>query len=161
SATYTLSVSNLGPSDAQNVNVSDVLPDGLTVLSEKQLTGSDAFQNNTNVSNTASFFATTMAAGGFDTFEVVAFAPSNLAPTGKPLSATARAPSPTSAPNPANNPFVFGSFLDVVFNLSVTKTGPATVTAGTQATYTITVSNSGPSDAANLTLTDAIPAPFV
>ena len=43
-------------------------------------------------------------------------------------------------------------------DLSVAKTGPSTVTAGTNLTYTVTVSNSGPSDAQLVSLTDAIPA---
>src|SRR5437588_7380769 len=43
-------------------------------------------------------------------------------------------------------------------DVGVTKTGPATVTAGLQATYTITVSNSGPNDAQNVVLSDALPA---
>ena len=45
-----------------------------------------------------------------------------------------------------------------VANVSVTKTGPATIAWGTTLTYTVVVANAGP-DAANLTtLTDSIPA---
>ena len=44
-------------------------------------------------------------------------------------------------------------------DLSVTKTGsPDPVQAGSNITYTIGVANAGPSDAQNVTLTDAIPA---
>ena len=43
-------------------------------------------------------------------------------------------------------------------DLAVTVTGPSTVVAGTNATYTITVANNGPSAAGGLVLTDTLPA---
>ena len=41
---------------------------------------------------------------------------------------------------------------------AVTVTGPSSVTAGTNATYTITVTNNGPNPAQGLVLTDTLPA---
>src|SRR4029078_5335159 len=48
-------------------------------------------------------------------------------------------------------------------NLGVTKTGPASVLPGGSLTYTLTVSNAGPSDALDVTVSDPTPAglPFV
>jgi len=43
-------------------------------------------------------------------------------------------------------------------DLLVTKTGPSTVVAGTDATYTITIMNNGPSDAVSASVVDALPA---
>src|SRR5262245_16617620 len=43
-------------------------------------------------------------------------------------------------------------------DMAVTATGPGSVTAGTNATYTITLSNNGPSAAQNVVLTDTLPA---
>ena len=43
-------------------------------------------------------------------------------------------------------------------DLQVTKTGPATAVAGTQVTYTLSVTNAGPSDAQGVTLSDTLPA---
>jgi uncharacterized repeat protein (TIGR01451 family) len=45
-------------------------------------------------------------------------------------------------------------------DLSITKTGPATVGSGANVSYTITVSNSGPSDAASVQVSDVTPAGF-
>jgi uncharacterized repeat protein (TIGR01451 family) len=42
-------------------------------------------------------------------------------------------------------------------DVQVTKTGPATVQPGANATYTITVTNNGPNAAANVGLVDAVP----
>lgn len=43
-------------------------------------------------------------------------------------------------------------------DLVVTATGPATIKAGTQATYQITISNNGPTTAAGVVLSDLLPA---
>src|SRR5262249_35207693 len=42
-------------------------------------------------------------------------------------------------------------------DLTVTKSGPSTVTAGTTITYTVTLTNAGPSDAQAVQMTDAVP----
>ncbi len=42
--------------------------------------------------------------------------------------------------------------------LKVTESGPATVTAGTDATYTVTLHNGGPGNARGVSLTDMVPA---
>jgi uncharacterized repeat protein (TIGR01451 family) len=43
-------------------------------------------------------------------------------------------------------------------DVSVAKTGPASVTPGADLTYSLTVTNGGPADASNVSLTDTIPA---
>src|SRR5207248_1833036 len=43
-------------------------------------------------------------------------------------------------------------------DVSVTKTGPGTVVAGANISYTITVSNNGPDPADGVTLTDVLPS---
>jgi len=43
-------------------------------------------------------------------------------------------------------------------DVSLTKTAPATVTSGQNMTYTLTLSNAGPDAAANVTVTDVLPA---
>jgi uncharacterized repeat protein (TIGR01451 family) len=55
-----------------------------------------------------------------------------------------------------NNAFVEHDIIDIA-DLSVEKTGPAMVVAGTPITYTITVTNNGPSDAENVVLLDRLP----
>lgn len=46
-------------------------------------------------------------------------------------------------------------------DIQVVKTGPATITAGQNITYTITVTNNGPASAPEVTLTDNLPAQIV
>lgn len=42
-------------------------------------------------------------------------------------------------------------------DLSITKSGPALVSAGSSVAYTVTVTNNGPDDAANVEIVDAVP----
>ncbi|MFD8939969.1 DUF11 domain-containing protein, partial [Streptomyces sp. NPDC059578] len=56
--------------------------------------------------------------------------------------------------NTVTVPFVAPPEVD----LSVVKTGPATIAPGGQVSYTITVTNNGPQDSTGWTLTDTIPA---
>src|SRR6185369_8775932 len=61
--------------------------------------------------------------------------------------------------SPGNNSATDSDSIGVVVNLAATKTdGAASYTPGGTATYTIVVSNSGPSAAANVTISDTLPA---
>ena len=74
------------------------------------------------------------------------------------LSNTASVASTTADPNPANNTATAVTTVTASADLAITKTGPATVVAAGSVAYTLTVRNNGPSDAANLTVTDTLPA---
>ena len=70
----------------------------------------------------------------------------------------ARVSSATPDPATANNEATAGLSFDASADLSITKTGPSTATAGTQFTYTLTVDNAGPSTADNVVVSDELPA---
>src|SRR5439155_982812 len=99
----------------------------------------------------------TLPAGGSQTFTLVANVNSNV-PAGTTLTNTANGSTTTADPDPTNNSADSTSTVVASADLQVTKTGPASVTAGTNVTYTITFNNAGPSDAQNVTLSDALPA---
>jgi uncharacterized repeat protein (TIGR01451 family) len=60
--------------------------------------------------------------------------------------------------NTANNTASSSFTLTPIVDLQVGKSGPASAVAGTNVVYTITVTNAGPSDAAGVSLADAMPA---
>ena len=62
----------------------------------------------------------------------------------------------TSTTSPASIPGVSGGA--ECADLSITKTGPASVTAGGAVAYQLAVANNGPSAAANVSVTDTLPA---
>src|SRR5206468_5292420 len=73
--------------------------------------------------------------------------------------ATAAPPAGTTDSDPSNNSATDTDALTPQGDLSVTKTdGSATYTAGTPITYTIVVTNSGPSFVTGATVADTIPA---
>lgn len=157
--TYTISVTDNGPSDAQTVSVTDSLPAGLTLSSEAQLSGPDAFSN-TSSGNSASFSAATMASGDTDVFRVVSVSASSLS-HGTVLTDTATIGSATLDPVPGNNSASVNTTVSASSGLTIGTKGPASTTAGTNITYTISLTNGGPSDAQNVSLTDALPAGLV
>ena len=55
--------------------------------------------------------------------------------------------SSTSDPNSGNNSSITNTMVSTSADLAVTKVGPATAPVGSNLTYTITVTNNGPSDA--------------
>jgi uncharacterized repeat protein (TIGR01451 family) len=61
-------------------------------------------------------------------------------------------------PDLANNTATVPTTLTQSADVSSAKTGPATVVASTDLTYSITVANDGPSDASDVVLTDTLPA---
>jgi uncharacterized repeat protein (TIGR01451 family) len=151
-ATYTLTLTNSGGTAATAVAVSDALPTGLTLISESQVSGSDVFTD-ASTGNTASFTAPSVAPGSTDVFLVIATAASSL-PGNTALSTTASFSSANGGSGSSNTV----STIVTAADLSLAKSGPTSVTAGGNATYTITLTNLGPSDASTVALTDPLPA---
>ena len=74
------------------------------------------------------------------------------------LTNTASVSATTADPVPANNTSSVTTGVTASADLAITKTGPATVVAGSSVSYQLSVVDNGPSDAANLTVTDTLPA---
>jgi len=145
---YTITVVNNGPSDAQNVQVSESLPANVT------LTGTVGCAEDPNGVPTCTLG--TLAAGASTSYVVnVVVDPSA---TGS-LSNTASTSSDSTDPVPGNNSATEPTALAGSADLSVTKTDDVDpAPPGTTVTYTITVNNAGPSTAFNVVATDTLPA---
>ncbi len=158
-ATYTVTVANSGFSDALDVTVIDALPAGLTLTANAICVANGTSSCGTVTGTTGqTSFGTTSArvdAGGGNTivFSIpVAFAPGM---TASPLVNTATA---TDVPTGATASGSDSDTLSASVTLAVTKTdGSATYTPGGTATYTVTIGNTGLSDALNVTVGDALP----
>ena len=93
--TYTLAVSNAGPSDAQNVQVTDTLPAGVTYISDT----SNCVEA---PAGTLTCSLGTLAAGGSSTFDITVAIDPSLA-NGTVLTNSATVSTTTSDPNSAND----------------------------------------------------------
>ncbi|WP_461612151.1 SdrD B-like domain-containing protein [Clostridium sp. Marseille-QA1073] len=150
--TYTIDVSNLGPSDAQNVVLTDAIPPEITGA-EFSTDGGATFSpwpGSLNIGTLLNQETRTILIRG----TVASVAPGFI-------TNTAIVASTTPDPNPSNNTST--SVIEVnestqEADVGVFKSvGLNPVPAGGMVVYPITVSNFGPADAQNVVLTDAIP----
>lgn len=155
--TYNISLTNNGPNAATGVSLSDALPANTTFVSTTQNTGpafvcsNPAGGTNGTVTCTNASFANAATA----TFTIVAaIAPG--APAG-PLGNTATVTSTSTDLVPLNNSSTASTTVTIAADVSVVKTAPATAAAATNISYGITVTNAGPSNAPNVSLTDTLP----
>jgi uncharacterized repeat protein (TIGR01451 family) len=150
--TFNITLTNSGPQDASNLTLTDTLQSGMTFVSFMQNSG-PALSCTTGTTTTCS--ATTFAAGATATFTIVGHIPANAAPP-QVFTNQVTATSDTEDPNPENNTATASVSIGSA-DLGVTKSAPATAVGGTNVTYVITVSSSGPSNASSATLTDTLP----
>src|SRR6185437_6181469 len=145
--TYTIVVTNNGPSDTPFVSVADPTPANLTWIS------------NSGACTTAfpcSLGA--MVSGQTKTITSTFQVPSNYTTPGT-ITNTATVSGVTPDSDSTNNSAMLSTTLGAPSaDLAITKTGPATAIPGNSISYTITVTNNGPSDAASVTVTDVTPA---
>ncbi|ALN84735.1 conserved repeat domain protein [Lysobacter capsici] len=147
--TFTVTVSNNGPSAAAGVSVNDQLPAGYTFVSATPSVG-------TYNAGTGVWAVGGLASGANATLQIVA----TVLPTG-PYANTATATSTTNDPTPGNNTATNTPVPVASADLAVTKTASsATPTVGTNITFTVTVSNNGPSAAAGVNVNDQLPAGY-
>ena len=144
--TYTISVTNFGPTPANFVVVTDALPAGAIFVSAS---GSYAINN-----GVVNWSLGTLTNNQISNLTVTVTAPANGT-----LTNTASVSSPTVDPNPTNNltPPVTTTVTPVA-DVGLGKTAAATVLAAGNLTYTISVTNFGPSIASSVVVTDALPA---
>jgi uncharacterized repeat protein (TIGR01451 family) len=156
STTYTIVVSNAGPSGVVGATVTDTAPANVTFGTWICVASSGSTCPATGAGNIAA--TVNLLAGGTATFTVPATISS--AASGTVINtATASVPSDTIDPTPANNSAVDTDSVTPApmptADLSVTKTNGATlVSTGTTTIYTVVVSNVGPDGANNAILTD-------
>jgi uncharacterized repeat protein (TIGR01451 family) len=155
-------VVNLGPSDARDVVITDKIisstPITITAINSTATSGTPATCPATPIGPTTDTTITctdpVLPAGSRDTIKVTF-----IATNSGDVNDTASVASATPDPNTSNNSATGRVSFRAVSDLSLTKTdSPDPVVAGTNLTYTIQVSNSGPSSAPNVVVTDALSA---
>jgi uncharacterized repeat protein (TIGR01451 family) len=157
STTYTIVVSNNGPSFVTGASVTDTLPTAITSATWTAVYTGTGSSGPASGSGDISA-SVNLASGGTATFTVVAAidstATDNLVNT-----ASAADPEGTTDPDTSNNGATDTDTAAPVADLSVTKTdGSASYLPGSSTTYTIVVTNNGPSFVTGATVTDTLPA---
>ncbi len=147
--TYTVGVSNAGPSTATGITLTDTLPAGVTFNSATPTQGSCSHTSGTvscslgNLANTANASV------------AIKVTPQSVAT----ITNQANVVSLTGDPNTANNGASVTTTVNASANLSLTKSdAPDPVLVGQPLTYSLTTQNAGPSAAPAVQLTDTLPA---
>ncbi|MEQ1862398.1 MAG: SdrD B-like domain-containing protein, partial [Chthoniobacteraceae bacterium] len=158
SVTYTITVSNSGPSNVVGALITDVFPSaltGVTWTSAGAGGGSGTASGNGDIIDPVN-----LPSGGSVTYTVSGSI--NPSATGVlSNSATISAPGGVTDLNPGNNSATDSDVLLRQSDLSIIKNdSPDPVGPGAQLTYTIVVSNAGPSDNTSATIMDVFPAGF-
>ena len=160
STTYTVTVTNGGPSNAPATAVVDLQPVGAAFTSWTCSPSAGAGCSTTSGSGSINT-TVNLPVGATATFTVVAAI--DAAATGTFSNTATAAPAAGIVdPTPANNSATDIDTLVPTADLSITKTNSlGSVVPGTPISYTITASNSGPSAVAAATITDNLPASLV
>jgi uncharacterized repeat protein (TIGR01451 family) len=151
--TYTQIVSNAGPSNTGAITLTEALPANTTAQS---LTGPAGW---TCILGTLTCTNSTLAAGGNATFTYVVKVNAGTA-AGTAINETASVSSTTTDPNSANNSataadvVALGTQADLV---TTNSAAPSSVAAGSNVTYTQSVTNLGPAAATTVTFTQSTP----
>ena len=147
-ASYSLTVSNLGDTDALNVVVTDILPVGVSFVSALPAPASI-------VGQTLTFSVGDIAPGANTAIDIQVLAASTSGTATN--NATSSTDSVEGGQASANNDASCSSnFLSP--DVAVAKTCPIDMIAGTGSSYTVAVSNLGNTDARNVVVIDTLPA---
>jgi uncharacterized repeat protein (TIGR01451 family) len=147
---YEIVVTNHGPADAQDVEVFDVLPDGLEGVTLWSSQGYCAPW----ILDTIKCELGDVASGERVLITIAGTVPGDQT---EPLTNGAWVASRTEDPDEENNTVEITTPVSPQADLELRKRATATVYAGEVITYTLTVFNHGPSDAVGVLITDELP----
>src|SRR5918998_1741606 len=156
--TWTLTVTNAGPSDARNVLINDALDvAGQATVTGATITGGTNPTCTRPTGRAVRCAVATLPAGATATVTVTGVLATNV--TADVVTDTARVSSNTpEASTDDNTARATVTVAAPQADVRVTKDGPANVVAGQTITWTATATNFGPSDAAGVVVTDTVPA---
>ena len=156
---YTIVATNNGPSVARNATITDVVPADTTLV-ETSLPGICATTGQAAGSTITCDLGDVGATG---TVTVIFDALVDAAlPNGSTISNSASAGSDTVDPVPGNDDKSVSTTVSAIADVGVAKVAsPDPAVPGAPLTYTITVSNLGPSAATGIEITDDVSAQFV
>ena len=156
---YTATVSNGGPSNAANVTFTLPLDANTLFVSLSAPAGWSCTTPTVGTTGTISCTIASLAPGVAN-FTVNTIVPASVT-SGTTLTATANVATSSGDSNESNNSATATTAVNASANsanLSLTKSAPANVTAGTNLVYTINFQNAGPDAALNAIITDTLPA---
>lgn len=153
--TFTVTVANAGPDAASNVTVGDALPADMTFVSSTPSQG--AYDEVTGVWTVGG-----VASGGDATLEIVASVDTTGVKTNTAEVTAVDQADSDSTPNnsqAAEDDQASATITPQAIDLSLVKAiNNSTPNVGDTVTYTIVLSNAGPDEATNVSVTDALPA---
>lgn len=148
--TYSITILNEGANPAFDVVLQDVVPAGTTFVSVFELSATGAVcSGGTTVSCSIAMLLASQSA----TFQVLLLVGDTTS-----ISNTATVTTESYETDFSDNTSTATTTVTPLTDLAVTKSGPTAVTAGTNVTWTVTLTNNGPSTAANVSITDTLPA---
>jgi large repetitive protein len=157
---YNIVISNAGPSAANGTTFLDNVPASLLTPSATCISsgGGAACPASIGVAgNSVSGTIATLPSGGSITLQVIATvaasATGNIANT-----VSVSPPAGTSDPSTGNNASTATGVVNPVADIVVTKTGPASSSAGSALSYQVVIRNDGPSAAHGASFSDVVPA---
>jgi uncharacterized repeat protein (TIGR01451 family) len=147
--TYSIGVSNAGPSAASGVTVTDTLPSGVTFNSATASQGTCSQASGTVTCNLGT------VNNGSSASVTIKVTPS----TGGSLTNQATVSASTADPVLVNNSASASTTVDPVADLTLTNTdSPDPILSGQRLTYTLVTHNNGPATAPSVSLSDVLPA---
>lgn len=162
---YTLNISNAGPSNSAGTTVTDTLPAGFTATSIAVTTGTCSGTGTATVNCTVGTLGApnqcATAAPVSATITITAQASPALAAGTYTNTSSVATASCLGDPNLANNTATVDITVPAApigADVAMTKIAPPTVIAGTNLTYNLSVTNSGPDVATTVVVTDPLPA---
>ncbi|MFJ9429323.1 DUF6923 family protein [Streptomyces sp. NPDC101490] len=144
---YTLKVTNNGPSPSSGWTVTDTIPAGLSNAATTTAGCAVA-------SGTLTCTGGPLAVGASSSIALTGTA----APSATTITNTAKVKGNEPDPNPDNDQDTTTTTVNPVVDLGIDKSGPASVDTGANVSYTLKVTNNGPSASSGWTVTDTIPA---
>ena len=158
--TWTMTALNAGPSNAGDAIVALPLPAQTTFVSVSAPAGWNCTTPSVGANGTVSCSLTTSMSPATSAIFTIVSRVLSSTPAGTSIAATATVFSTTDRV-PANDSASASVQSAVLFDLSIAKTrAPSSVFPGLPLQYTVVVTDNGPSDASNITMTDVLPAPL-